>query len=126
MFFFFVKQKTAYEMRISDWSSDVCSSDLLWKIGNHKSLRYRCHTGHAYTAPVLLAEQTAKIQETLWVALRMFEERRNLLVTMVTSHNGKSNHPAAERAKRSEVHKIGRASCRERVCQYVWISLVAV
>src|SRR3546814_3122776 len=27
-FFFFVKQKTAYEMRISDWSSDVCSSDL--------------------------------------------------------------------------------------------------
>src|SRR3546814_6980635 len=30
MFFFFFKQKTAYEMRISDWSSDVCSSDLVW------------------------------------------------------------------------------------------------
>src|SRR3546814_1769356 len=31
--FFFFKQKTAYEMRISDWSSDVCSSDLipLWR-----------------------------------------------------------------------------------------------
>src|SRR3546814_20539897 len=29
MFFFFFKQKTAYEMRISDWSSDVCSSDLI-------------------------------------------------------------------------------------------------
>src|SRR3546814_10650320 len=28
MFFVFCKQKTAYEMRISDWSSDVCSSDL--------------------------------------------------------------------------------------------------
>src|SRR3546814_4694992 len=28
MIFFFFKQKTAYEMRISDWSSDVCSSDL--------------------------------------------------------------------------------------------------
>src|SRR3546814_14653975 len=28
MLFFFFKQKTAYEMRISDWSSDVCSSDL--------------------------------------------------------------------------------------------------
>src|SRR3546814_5382463 len=28
LFFFFCKQKTAYEMRISDWSSDVCSSDL--------------------------------------------------------------------------------------------------
>src|SRR3546814_1852081 len=29
LFFVFFKQKTAYEMRISDWSSDVCSSDLL-------------------------------------------------------------------------------------------------
>src|SRR3546814_10050050 len=31
MFCFFFKQKTAYEMRISDWSSDVCSSDLPWR-----------------------------------------------------------------------------------------------
>src|SRR3546814_13997814 len=33
--FFFFKQKTAYEMRISDWSSDVCSSDLLGTVGTH-------------------------------------------------------------------------------------------
>src|SRR3546814_9740360 len=33
MFFFFFKQKTAYDMRISDWSSDVCSSDLSGGIG---------------------------------------------------------------------------------------------
>src|SRR3546814_9460270 len=32
-FFFFFKQKTAYEVRISDWSSDVCSSDLLVSAG---------------------------------------------------------------------------------------------
>src|SRR3546814_3210155 len=32
-FFFFFKQKTAYEMRISDWSSDVCSSDLALRTG---------------------------------------------------------------------------------------------
>src|SRR3546814_10998113 len=32
--FFFFKQKTAYEMRISDWSSDVCSSDLGNPLGN--------------------------------------------------------------------------------------------
>src|SRR3546814_3905185 len=37
-FFFFFKQKTAYEMRISDWSSDVCSSDLLADRG-HRSYR---------------------------------------------------------------------------------------
>src|SRR3546814_1631514 len=32
LFFFFFKQKTAYEMRISDWSSDVCSSDLVQQL----------------------------------------------------------------------------------------------
>src|SRR3546814_4452207 len=32
--FFFFKQKTAYELRISDWSSDVCSSDLAKRIGD--------------------------------------------------------------------------------------------
>src|SRR3546814_3937649 len=34
--FFFFKQKTAYEMRISDWSSDVCSSDLNGIVGQEK------------------------------------------------------------------------------------------
>src|SRR3546814_11435399 len=34
MYFFFFKQKTAYEMRISDWSSDVCSSDLIEYLGD--------------------------------------------------------------------------------------------
>src|SRR3546814_5607570 len=37
--FFFFKQKTAYEMRISDWSSDVCSSDLA--IADIRALRGR-------------------------------------------------------------------------------------
>src|SRR3546814_5099749 len=37
-FFFFFKQKTAYEMRISDWSSDVCSSDLYL----HAAHQYLC------------------------------------------------------------------------------------
>src|SRR3546814_11025684 len=34
MFVFFFKQKTAYEMRISDWSSDVCSSDLAFQVSS--------------------------------------------------------------------------------------------
>src|SRR3546814_8507888 len=38
--FFFFKQKTVYEMRISDWSSDVCSSDLFWSSRTVKSTRF--------------------------------------------------------------------------------------
>src|SRR3546814_4157979 len=47
--FFFFKQKTAYEMRISDWSSDVCSSDLFkhWILGGIVEERDRArHVGH--------------------------------------------------------------------------------
>src|SRR3546814_2304347 len=36
IWFFFFKQKTAYEMRISDWSSDVCSSDLALCFADHQ------------------------------------------------------------------------------------------
>src|SRR3546814_8658792 len=40
--FFFFKQKTAYEMRISDWSSDVCSSDLSCRASRNASKLLRC------------------------------------------------------------------------------------
>src|SRR3546814_9186337 len=39
-YFFFFKQKTAYEMRISDWSSDVCSSDLHGRAGRDASVAH--------------------------------------------------------------------------------------
>jgi two-component system, chemotaxis family, protein-glutamate methylesterase/glutaminase len=77
---------------------------VLWKVGKGKSLRYRCHTGHAYTAAVLWAEQTDKIDETLWVALRMFEERRNLLMTMAETQSGATLRSSLDRAKQSEIH----------------------
>src|SRR3546814_8974276 len=38
--FFFFKQKTAYEMRISDWSSDVCSSDLFLLAGSEQFIAW--------------------------------------------------------------------------------------
>src|SRR3546814_10267343 len=49
-FFFFFKQKTAYEMRISDWSSDVCSSDLFtntiltsFSLSDRPEGKHRCY-----------------------------------------------------------------------------------
>src|SRR5690606_429529 len=58
---------------------------VLWEVSAGDTLRYRYHTGHSFTAAVLLAEQTAAIEETLWITLRMFEKRRNLLTTMAAS-----------------------------------------
>ena len=77
---------------------------VLWQILEGENLRYRCHTGHSFTSSVLLAQQTAKIEETLWIALRMFEERQNLLVTMSKNEGKKSPSSTSQRAKDSQVH----------------------
>jgi two-component system, chemotaxis family, protein-glutamate methylesterase/glutaminase len=77
---------------------------VLWQVTEGKLLRYRCHTGHAFTAPALLAQQTAKIEETLWVALRMFEERQNLLITLSKKEEKRSASSITQRAKDSQVH----------------------
>src|SRR3546814_5768274 len=48
LFFFFFKQKTAYEMRISDWSSDVCSSDLRETPRLHRFRHSLCTVGYGF------------------------------------------------------------------------------
>jgi two-component system chemotaxis response regulator CheB len=77
---------------------------VLWRMNEGPFVRYRCHTGHAYTSATLLAEQTRKIEETMWAALRMFEERRNLLTTIANEQSGAPARSAHERAKLSQVH----------------------
>src|SRR3546814_9928545 len=62
--FFFFKQKTAYEMRISDWSSDVCSSDLIAPAARsfrRTPLRNRCliHSHHIPTAHMFGSDRRA-------------------------------------------------------------------
>src|SRR3546814_2814089 len=93
LFVFFFKQKTAYEMRISDWSSDVCSSDL----------------DLARVFPVGVEPAV-----------------ENILPALAFARNGKILHRHQFGDREAVVHlhetdlaEIGRASCRERVCQYV-------
>src|SRR3546814_5636642 len=79
-YFFFCKQKTAYEMRISDWSSDVCSSDLT-----------ATERLTVFTNGILAFSSTTLLAITATERLTVFNTET----------------------------QIGRASCRERVCQYV-------
>jgi two-component system chemotaxis response regulator CheB len=79
---------------------------VLWEMDNPDLKRFRCHTGHSYTAKTLLDTQSEKIEETLWVSLRMLEERRNLLNNMdqkETRASGKKDS-YAKRAKETDVH----------------------
>src|SRR3546814_19037479 len=117
--FFFFKQKTAYEMRISDWSSDVCSSDLRALL-LRDALQTNEHGGLELgpnARPILRGEQPV-----------------TLILPPKRERGGKRQQAAnpvgdplfdALRAFRRElsleagVPPIGKASCRARVCKYV-------
>src|SRR3546814_2570810 len=94
-FFFFFKQKTAYEMRISDWSSDVCSSDLFSYRGDKK---------------VAYGEWDAYLPGSRMHAPWLDEGEA-------------AGNDALGGGELQTIgagpRQIGRASCRERVCQYV-------
>ena len=76
---------------------------VLWQMKHGEFLRYRCHTGHAFSSAALLAQQSEKIEETLWVALRMFEERQNL-ISMRGSSQEDLPPTVLERVRESQVH----------------------
>src|SRR3546814_5256658 len=88
---FFFKQKTAYEMRISDWSSDVCSSDL--------------RVDDAQPHP--LAGAVDRPVDDIGAVVKAGFARRSAACGL---------RAGQELAGEDQ---IGRASCRERVCQYV-------
>src|SRR3546814_1577992 len=92
--FFFFKQKTAYEMRISDWSSDVCSSDL---------------------APLPHAGEGGAQRRVRARRSRHRKAAKGDRVRHASAVTALDMPPSAPRLR----GEIGRASCRERVCQYV-------
>src|SRR3546814_1557547 len=93
-FFFFFKQKTAYEMRISDWSSDVCSSDLF---------AVPVTAGYFYPHPDGPDENPGDPSGESFFRLKEYYNFDHVPVGEFDLVRG----------------EIGRASCRERVCQYV-------
>jgi two-component system chemotaxis response regulator CheB len=62
----------------------------LWQIGKSDPLRFRCHTGHSFTANVLLSEQTQNLENALWSAVRAMEEKVTFsrqMAERMTSYN---------------------------------------
>src|SRR3546814_4930899 len=95
--FFFFKQKTAYEMRISDWSSDVCSSDLICEIMVvTRAIGKLIQTDQTHQIP-------SQLQMGKDLGMQMLDQA--LLANV--------------QAKEIDPDELGRASCRERVCQSV-------
>src|SRR3546814_8213958 len=76
--FFFFKQKTAYEMRISDWSSDVCSSDLIACIPT-KSLIVNAEKGVPYNEALAIKDKlTSSLRQKNYDKLNQRSEERRV------------------------------------------------
>jgi two-component system chemotaxis response regulator CheB len=86
----------------SDLSCPDCGGRL-WKMNNEPLPRYRCHTGHVYAESLLLQKQSEALEESIWVSIRMMEERRNMLLNMHASEN-RINTDVASRAQELAVH----------------------
>src|SRR3546814_17309103 len=115
--FFFFKQKTAYEMRISDWSSDVCSSDLLAALGLSLSdvvdalERNNANRGAGYV-------ERGGEQILIRVPGEASDEG-DLGNIMIATRGGVPIRVSDVAAAAIGSDQMGRASCGARVCQYV-------
>src|SRR3546814_3730011 len=115
--FFFFKQKTAYEMRISDWSSDVCSSDLLAKENQRieeelsQELMHELSARDGFDVPPS-PDLHASEGDAMNIENDGIEDEDD-------SDEDEEVEAPKTRSKKKPSSKNGRASCRERVCQYV-------
>src|SRR3546814_18444722 len=129
-------------MRISDWSSDVCSSDLLERLhsGPHPQ-RERTPQGRPWNheprrgrenysrPPQRYAgkERAGHIAPPAGLAVEPNYPRCRSRVAGTRSAKTRNPHPfSIISARKLRKLEIGRASCRERVCQDGWLSLVDV
>src|SRR3546814_7467406 len=94
IFIFFVKQNTAYEMRISDWSSDVCSSDLARgaRLVDRAFRQAPCNG---------FSQRAGSVEEVPLRDGALDADREG-------DHRERDDDPHRE---------VGKASCRERVCK---------
>src|SRR3546814_12981288 len=116
---FFFKQKTTYEMRISDWSSDVCSSDLLraeklGARGPHADVRVTLARGFVVVAPgAILRHGPARVQFGLAVGQHGLHKLEFAYGPAELAALPGISHGFVEQPQ------LGRASWRERGWHYV-------
>jgi two-component system chemotaxis response regulator CheB len=88
----------------SDYNCPECGGGL-WEIKHDPTHRYRCHTGHVYTEALLNELKDEKIEESVWVSIRMLEEKANLLKLMVKRGEEEPEIASARGRRVDEINK---------------------
>ncbi len=91
----------------SPYSCPDCGGSL-FEMTHDQLGRFRCHAGHSYSAEILFRHQAEKLEETLWVALRMLEERRYMLQQLANREEKqgrtKLSSRHSERSQEIDIH----------------------
>ncbi|WP_192820224.1 chemotaxis protein CheB [Rufibacter sp. LB8] len=75
----------------------------MWELNQGHTHHFRCHVGHSFTQDAFLDANVQSIEETLWIALRMLEERRTMLATMAEQDRRKGhNHWSESQQERAD------------------------
>ncbi|WP_367866485.1 chemotaxis protein CheB [Pedobacter sp. WC2423] len=96
--------------KLGDFSHLTCPDcgGTMVRITNDAIPRYRCYTGHSFTERIFEEQQLKGIEDSLWVAIRMMEERKNLLMNMSRPRMADQGLPADtsrnERAEGIQLH----------------------
>lgn len=112
------REDGGFERGISDlgdasiYTCPECHGTLL-QIKEGGRIRFRCHTGHAYSLDTLLASVTTTIDESLWNSLRAIEESE-MLLTHIAKHLEQGNAPEAAQAFSNKAEKARRQAAKVR------------
>src|SRR3546814_15826956 len=121
---FLYKQNTTYDMRISDWSSYVCSSDLIRELMTHIPAPDFPTAGLLLDAAGLVDAYNTGRGRIVVRGRTHFEDighdKQAIIVTELPNQVNRARL-LARIAELVKVQKTGRASWRDSVCQYVWI-----
>ncbi|RQQ35782.1 chemotaxis protein CheB [Burkholderia stagnalis] len=97
--------------RIASPSTLTCPEcgGTLWRLTNSRLLRYRCHTGHAYSAASLAQGRSEDVERTLRDALRALHESETMSRTL-GEHFGRCGDLAAQEGQEAAAHRAGEAA----------------
>src|SRR3546814_8567583 len=122
---YFFKQKTAHEMRISDWSSDVCSSDLTC-VSSSVGAAPGCTTTTCTAGNSTSGLSFTSIRLKLTRPASSSRMNRTIGGTELRMHQAEMLRKLMGQASSCGCGQIGRASCGEGGGQYVWFAVGAV
>ncbi|MCP6763045.1 MAG: chemotaxis protein CheB [Fischerella sp. CENA71] len=109
----FVPEQMEYESEIAELDMEAINNDSrpgkpsgfvcpecggsLWELQEGDLLRFRCRTGHAFSAETLLAEQSDALEDALWIAMRALKEKSSLARRMAARLSDRNHILSAER-----------------------------